>query len=88
MAVCEHYPVITHRTGGISADRKNVCGACGQIIWHHKGRYGYTDSWIRTEGDREPIICPKCKGFDDYCGDIQLCGMCGGKGYVVAEVPK
>jgi hypothetical protein len=30
MAACEHIPVIIHRTGGIPADRKNVCGRCGE----------------------------------------------------------
>jgi hypothetical protein len=73
-------PVIIHCSGGISADRRNICGHCAAVIWRWRGKYGYADTWLAVE--QEPKPCPECDGFDDYCGDVALCETCGGKGWV------
>lgn len=34
-----HAPVIVHRSGGVSAERLNVCGICGAEIIPGEGRW-------------------------------------------------
>src|SRR5579864_882834 len=36
---CLHIPAILHRTGGPSADLKNVCARCGDVIYRDGDRW-------------------------------------------------
>jgi hypothetical protein len=37
--ICKHVPVILHRSGGPSAQERNVCGKCGQVIYRDGERW-------------------------------------------------
>lgn len=39
IGVCEHFPVIVHRSGGPSAAEVNTCGECGQRIIKADGKW-------------------------------------------------